>query len=223
LNAVLGFSEVLAMETFGPLGHTRYREYVKDIHGSGAHLLTLINDILDLTKLDSGTTALDEGECDIADMINTPVRMVEGNASRGDVKIACEIEPSLPRLRADKRRVQQVLINLLSNAVKFTPASGNILVRAFRTADEIGISVKDTGIGMSPADIPKALELFDQIDNSLSRKYEGAGLGLPLARRLIELHGGRLVLESTLNVGTTATVFIPWTRIVVSGVTEAAA
>jgi signal transduction histidine kinase len=223
LNAVIGFSEVLAMETFGPLGHTRYSEYVKDIHDSGAHLLTLINDILDLTKLDSGTTALDEGECDIGDMINTPVRMVEGNASRADVKVACEIEPSLPRLRVDKRRVQQILINLLSNAVKFTPAGGNILVRVFRSANEIGISVKDTGIGMSPADIPKALELFDQIDNSLSRKYEGAGLGLPLARRLIELHGGRLVLESTLNVGTTATVFIPWSRIVASSLTEAAA
>jgi signal transduction histidine kinase len=213
LNAIIGFSEMLIAETFGALGHERYREYARDIRSSGTHLLALISDILDLSRLDAGATELHEQTINVADLIDPVLRMIYDQAVKGDVAIERQAEPRLPLIRADKRRLRQVLINLVSNAVKFTPPGGRICVRVFRAGPELAVSVADTGIGIAPEDIPKAFERFRQIDNTLSRKYEGTGLGLPLARQLMELHGGRLVLESELQKGTTATIFLPEERV----------
>lgn len=213
LNAVIGFSEILTMEALGPLGNARYLEYARDIRGSGAHLLALINDILDLSRLDEGRADLEEQNIELADLIGATLRMMQGHAATAEVVLERSISPRPPRLRGDKRRLQQVLINLVSNAVKFTPAGGKVIVRAFRAGAELAIAVEDNGIGIAARDIPKAFERFSQIDSSLSRKYEGTGLGLPLSRQLVTMHGGRLVLESELNVGTTVTIFLPPERI----------
>jgi signal transduction histidine kinase len=214
---------MLTMQIFGPLGDKRYGEYAGDIRSSGTHLLALINDILDLSRLDAGQGDLTDEDLSAADLIGATLRMMQGQAAEANVGIDREIEARLPVIRADKRRVQQVLINLVSNAVKFTPAGGKIKVRAFRVGDEIAISVTDTGIGIAAEDIPKAFELFRQIDSQLSRKYEGTGLGLPLARQLMELHGGRLVLESEVNVGTAVTIYFPPERVVEAGDVKAVA
>ncbi len=223
LNAVIGFSEILTMEVFGPLGSARYLEYARDIRSSGAHLLALINDILDISRLDAGQADLLEEDVNAADLIGATLRMMQGQVAEANVAIGRKIEPRLPMIRADKRRIHQVLINLVSNAVKFTPAGGNITVSAFRAGAEVAISVADTGIGIAAEDVPKAFELFRQIDSQLSRKYEGTGLGLPLARKLVTLHGGRLVLESELNVGTTVTVYFPPERVLGASRSPAAA
>jgi signal transduction histidine kinase len=213
LNAVIGFSEVLTMETFGPLGSRKYLEYARDIRSSGAHLLSIINDILDLSRLDAGAADMKEEIADISDIIAAAMRMMVGQAAEADVRLERSIAARLPAIVVDRRRIQQVLINLLANAVKFTPAGGSATLRAYRAGHEIAIAVADTGIGIAPEDIPKAFERFGQVDGQLSRKYEGTGLGLPLAKALVELHGGRLVLESERNSGTTVTIFIPAERI----------
>jgi signal transduction histidine kinase len=214
LNAVIGFSEMLTMEAFGPLGNARYLEYARDIRGSGKHLLALINDILDLSRFDAGHADLQEEEVSVVDLIGPVLRMVLDQAAETNVSIDRKIEARLPSIRVDKRRIHQVLINLVSNGIKFTPAGGRVCVRAFRAGEELAISVADTGIGIATGDIPKAFERFRQIDSRLSRKYEGSGLGLPLARQLMEAHGGRLVLESELHHGTVVTVYFPLDRIV---------
>jgi signal transduction histidine kinase len=214
LNAVIGFSEILTMEALGPLGNARYLEYARDIRGSGKHLLALINDILDLSRFDAGQADLQEDEVSVVDLIGPVLRMVPDQVAETNVTIDRKIEARLPSIRVDKRRIQQVLINLVSNGIKFTPAGGRVCVSAFRAGEEIAISVTDTGIGIATEDIPKAFERFRQIDSRLSRKYEGSGLGLPLARQLMEAHGGRLVLESELHRGTVVTVYFPPERIV---------
>jgi signal transduction histidine kinase len=222
LNAVIGFSEVLSMETFGPLGNKRYLDYTKDIHGSGVHLLALINDILDLSRIDAGEGVLEETDADLAELIEQSLRMVAAQAEAGGVALHSAIAANLPRFRVDKRRFKQVLINLLGNAVKFTPRGGRIDVRAFASDGGVAVTVADTGIGIEARDIPRALERFGQVDGSLARKYEGVGLGLPLAKQLMELHGGTLKLESAVNIGTTVTIALPASRIVAGAATKAA-
>jgi signal transduction histidine kinase len=212
LNAIIGFSEFLTMEAYGPIGNVRYKEYVQDIRDSGAHLLSLINDILDLSRLDAGQTELKEEVLALGDLIAETLRMVRPQAEAGGVVLSESVEPGLPRIFADHRRILQVLINLAANAIKFTPAKGNVDVSAFRRGGEICLAVSDTGIGIAEADIPKALERFGQIDSSVARKFQGAGLGLPLAKQLTELHGGRLELASKPNCGTTVTVIFPAAR-----------
>ncbi len=214
LNAVIGFSEMLMLETFGPLGNARYQGYAKDIHGSGTHLLALINDILDLSRIDAGEMRLDEDVLSLEDVVGQSLRFVAQQAEAGGVALDASFESGLPPVRADQRRLKQALINLLANAVKFTAGGGHVSVRAVRSDGGIAIAVADTGIGIAPADIPRALERFGQVDSTLARKYEGAGLGLPLAKQFMELHGGTLRLESTLNVGTTVTITLPASRIV---------
>jgi signal transduction histidine kinase len=213
LNAVIGFSEMLEMETFGALGHARYREYAHDIHASGTHLLQLINDILDISRVAAGEVSLRDDDVDLPALIDQMVHMMADQARKAGVNLNTRISPELPRLRGDGRRLQQVLLNLVSNAIKFTPAGGNVTVGAEAADAGMILVVKDTGIGMKPEQIPLAFERFRQIDNTFSRKYDGAGLGLPLARDLVELHGGRLTLESTPNAGTTATVSFPASRL----------
>jgi signal transduction histidine kinase len=211
LNAIIGFSEVLKSQVFGPLSE-RYQSYAGDIFSSGSHLLGLINEILDLSKLEAGQFELHEAEMDLTVVINASIRIVEPQAEKGHVRLSARVEEGLPPLRADERRIRQVLINLLSNAVKFTPEGGRVRISCLRHGAGVGISIADTGIGMAQDDIPKALEPFGQIDSKLARKYEGTGLGLPLAKHLVELHGGTLGIESRVNAGTTVTILFPPVR-----------
>ena len=214
LNAIIGFSELLKGELFGPIGDPRYKGYVNDVHRSGKHLLALVNDVLDLTKIDAGALALQEDQIDIGDTLTGALRMVESQAENGGVILEREVARDLPILRADERRIRQILLNLLSNAVKFTPRGGSVRLIAYADEREFVIQVADTGIGMAKEDIPRALERFGQIDGDLNRKYEGTGLGLPLTKRLAELHGGRLEIESELCVGTKITVAFPAERLI---------
>jgi signal transduction histidine kinase len=214
LNAIIGFSEMLAGETFGPLGDPHYPDYARSIHASGRHLLQLINDILDFTRLDAGRFELYDEEIDLHELVAATLRMIELEASRAGIALEIALDGGLPLLRADARRVRQVLLNLLSNAVKFTPRGGAIRLMAIRRGGELAIAIADTGIGIAAQDIPRALERFGQVDSSLSRKYDGTGLGLPLARRLMEQHGGRLDLESAVGIGTTVTASFPGERLV---------
>lgn len=221
LNAVIGFSDAMVLEVFGPLAE-RYKNYASDIRSSGAHLLSLINDVLDLTRLDAGQAELREEAFDLGELVSECLRMVLNQAEKGGTVISADLADDLPALKADRRRIKQVLVNLLSNAVKFTPSGGWVKVCAQVTGAGLVLSVADSGIGIAPEDIPKALEVFGQVDSSLARKYEGTGLGLPLSKQLMELHGGSLSLESQVNVGTTVTVIVPRERLVARGMAAAA-
>jgi signal transduction histidine kinase len=221
LNAIIGFSEVIKLGMFGPLNE-RYRSYGGDIFYSGNHLLELINEILDLSKLEAGQLELHEEDIDVESTIRESRRLIEFQAQKSGVELSEAIEERLPLLRADDRRFRQILINLFSNAVKFTPEGGRVHVSVRRLNGGIAIAIRDTGIGISPDQIPKALQPFGQIDSKISRKYEGTGLGLPLAKHLVELHGGTLTIRSEVNVGTTVTLILPLHRVVERGADSAA-
>jgi signal transduction histidine kinase len=178
------------------------------------HLLSLINDILDECCLDAGRMELREEDISLSRKIAATIQMLSSQAAEAQVRLVAQTEGHLPLVRADKRRLFQVLTNVMSNAIKFTPAGGTVVVRAFREGGEVIVSVADDGIGMAASDIPKAFEEFVQIDSGMSRRYEGTGLGLPLARRIMELHKGRLVLESDLHKGTTVKIIMPAERVV---------
>jgi signal transduction histidine kinase len=213
LNAIIGFSDTMVMEIFGPLGQ-RYKSYAADICGSGAHLLAVINDVLDLARLEAGQTQLNEELFSPAELITETLRMVTGQAQQGQIALSSDLGQDLPWLKADRRRIKQVLINLISNALKFTPAGGRVQVSARLTGTgELALAVTDSGIGIAPQDIPRALERFGQVDARLERKYEGTGLGLPLSKQLTELHGGTLALESVVGTGTCVTVTLPPQRL----------
>ena len=214
LNAIIGFSELLKGELFGPIGDARYKGYVNDVHRSGKHLLALVNDVLDFSKIDAGHLTLQDDQIDIRDVLTTSLRMVEGQAASNGVAIQQEVAHDLPILRADERRIRQIMLNLLSNAIKFTPRGGAVRLIAYVDEREFVVQVADTGIGMAKEDIPRALERFGQLDSDLNRKYEGTGLGLPLTKKLAELHGGRLEIESELCVGTKVTVAFPSERLI---------
>jgi len=214
LNAIIGFSEIIANQMFGPTGSPRYVDYARDILDSGTHLLKIVNDILDLSKVEVGQLVLHEEECDLAAIVAASLRLVQDRAKDGGLQLEQRLAPELPPVRADGRVLKQILLNLLSNAVKFTAPGGTITVGAALDGDGLSLSVADTGIGMAAADIPRALAAFGQVDSALNRKYEGTGLGLPLVKALTELHGGLLDLESELGVGTTATVRLPRERMI---------
>ncbi|MBF0094046.1 MAG: PAS-domain containing protein [Alphaproteobacteria bacterium] len=216
LNAILGFSEVMLTELFGPMGNEHYVAYARDIFDSGSHLHNLINDILDMSKAEAGRIDLDEQALDLGKVMAAAARMVSKRAANARISLAFDLSPDLPRLFADERRMRQILLNLLSNAVKFTDDGGIISASAALNDDgEIVMTVADSGIGIHEADLEKAMEPFSQVDSGLDRKYEGTGLGLPLTKALVELHGGALRLDSTLGVGTTVTVTFPRERTVV--------
>ncbi|HML10083.1 MAG TPA: ATP-binding protein [Stellaceae bacterium] len=207
LNAIIGFSEVISSALFGPLD-ARYRDYAQDIHGSGHHLLRIINDLLDLSKVEAGRLELHDTPVAVASIFETCRRMVADRAAAEGITL--DFRPTNLEVNADELRLEQVLLNLASNAVKFTPAGGRVAVSAtLALTGEVVISVADTGIGMAPEDIPRALQPFGQIDNSLARPHGGTGLGLPLAQRLVELHGGTMTIDSALGKGTTVTVVLP--------------
>jgi signal transduction histidine kinase len=215
LNAVIGFSDLMRMEAFGPVGSARYREYAGDIHDSARHLLSLINDILDLSKIERGSLKPDDEELNVPAAIRAVETLVKDRAERGRVALTLDCPETLPPLRADPRQFKQMLANLWSNAIKFTDPGGRVSVKvACDPARGFVFAVEDSGVGMTKDDIPKALAPFVQVDRSLSRKHEGTGLGLPLTKRMIELHGGKLELESAPGVGTKATLIFPLSRIV---------
>jgi signal transduction histidine kinase len=212
LNAILGFTELLTAGIGGQLSD-RQRGYLADIHRSGGYLLSLINDVLDMSQADAGRLVLTEEVVDLSALAAAAVRLVAPQAATAGVQIELAIDPDLPRLRVDGRRLTQVLVNLLSNSVKFTPSGGRIDVAAGLRADgALVLSVADTGIGMAASDIPKALERFGQVDS----RFEGTGLGLPVAKQLVELHGGTLAIESAIEKGTRVTITLPTSRVVLS-------
>ncbi len=210
LNAIIGFSEMIESGVFGPVGSAKYLEYATDINESGQHLLELINDILDLAKIENGKLELDEQIVDVSKVAKSCLTVIKERALEGGLKVKHRLPKNLPALWADERKFKQILINLLSNAVKFTPEGGRVSLETVVEPDQsLAIKVCDTGIGIAAEDIGKALAPFTQVDSKLTRNYEGTGLGLPLSKALVELHGGALELESEVDVGTTVTVRFP--------------
>jgi PAS domain S-box-containing protein len=215
LNAVIGFSDMIINGTLGPDRDAKILEYARDINNSGQHLLDVINDILDLSKIEAGKFELHEGALDMEQAISSVLKIIGVRLREAGLGITIEIADDLPKLFADQRALKQISLNLLSNAVKFTTEGGRVTVRA--AIDEEGamlLAVSDTGIGIPAKDIEKALAPFGQVDSIFTRKFPGTGLGLPLVRSLVELHGGNLSIESLVGVGTTATVRFPGERVI---------
>ena len=215
LNLIIGFAELIMAEKLGPIGQAKYREFVGDIHNAGQHLLDLISDILDLSRIDSGNIGLCEDEVDIHDLVGGCVRLMTERARAAGVELVLDMAGSeQPALRADPRMLKQVLINLLSNGIKFTPHGGSVTAKGWLSPrGGYVLQVIDTGIGIAAPDIPKALARFQQIDGQLNREHEGSGLGLPLSKSLVELHGGSLDLQSKVGEGTTITLRFPAERV----------
>ena len=213
LNAIIGFSDIMAAEPYGEIA-PQYREYLDDINLSGRNLLQLINDILDIARLDVGRLDLREDGIDVETLARSAVTMVRERAEAGAIALKLSLEADLPPLWVDARRIKQALVNLLANAVKFTPKGGKIEIAAARSAEGgIRITIADSGIGIAPDKLAQVMTPFVQADTGMTRRYEGSGLGLPLARQLVELHGGTLTLDSTLGEGTVVTVTLPPERV----------
>jgi PAS domain S-box-containing protein len=224
LNAIIGFSQIMREELFGPLGAPRYAGYIGDILESAHHLLAVINDILDLAKIEANSLQLKEKSIDPRDAVTSALRLVRPRADEAGIKL--EFRHAAPGIAifADEIALKRVLVNLLANAVKFSEAGTMITVECALTGDGgVAIAVADRGIGMAPEEIPVALTPFQQIDIGLRRKYEGTGLGLPIAKQLMDLHGGSLRIESARGVGTTVTILLPASRIIHPNEAEAPA
>lgn len=214
LNAIIGFSSILMNQLFGPLGDQKYLEYSKDINESGAHLLDIINDILDLSKAEAGKLNITYEDVHVAKSINKCITILNERAIKGGVSLNVDVPKTLPPLIADRLRFIQIILNILSNAIKFTGEGGKIHlnVRTQETEGEVThfvITIKDTGIGMAREDMEKAFQSFGQVDSGLNRKYEGTGLGLPLTKKLMDLHYGTISLDSELGKGTMVTLIFP--------------
>ncbi|MEG3618696.1 HAMP domain-containing sensor histidine kinase [Magnetovibrio sp. PR-2] len=214
LNAIIGFSEVMASEMYGPLGKPKYREYAKDIQDSGELLLSLTNDILDLSKAEGGHVDLHEGLVDVQDVVLRVERLIVERAMKADVKFSAQVQTPIPFLVADEQKVLQILLNLCTNAIKFTQSDGRVVLSvANEHGTGIVFTVTDNGVGVSTDDIPKVLEPFGQVDDPRTRQHEGTGLGLPLSKHFVEMHDGDFIFASQKNVGTTVTVTFPEKRI----------
>ena len=212
LNAVLGFSEIIKDEVLGPIQPQRYRAYASDIHASGTRLLAIISDVLDVARLSGGAITLNARPYPVAALCDEAVTMAR-IATEDHREIALGVAPGLPLVDVDPQRLRQSLSNLLSNALKFTPEGGRIALKAWQDGDGgIRFSVRDSGIGMDREKIAAALEAFRQLDGSLARRFEGAGLGLAITKSLVELHGGTLAIESAIGAGTTVTIALPPAR-----------
>jgi PAS domain S-box-containing protein len=215
LNAIIGFSEIMRQEMFGPLGADRYREYTTDIHDSGRHLLNVIDDILDISKIEAGRYALEDQEVDLAAVLQWSVDIMRARTMEKSQRVQLQMFDPMPSLNADQRAMRQIMLNLLSNAAKFTGEGGNIEVSVFLDdAGDLSISVRDDGIGIPGDKIAEVMEPFGQVDDTNARQHGGTGLGLPITKSLIELHGGSFVLESAVNEGTTAKMTLPGWRLV---------
>jgi signal transduction histidine kinase len=214
LNAIIGFSEIMVGELFGPLGQPRYVDYARDVHNSGQHLLTIVNALLDVAKIEAGQMVLDERTAHVAGLVGDCLPLVRDKVATAHLTLSVDMPGDLPALSLDPGRMRQVLLNLLSNAAKFTEPGGAIKISAMRSVEGgVALAIADTGIGMDADETLVALQPFRQVDHALSRRYEGTGLGLPLAQRLVELHGGRLTIESAPGQGTTVTVLLPPERV----------
>ena len=212
LNAIIGFSEAIKLGMFGPLSN-RYREYGGHVFKSGTHLLQLVDDVLDVSKLEAARFELQETEVDLPTLIQSAMRLVQGSAEKAGIILCEDISSNLPVIFGDVRRLRQVILNLASNAVKFTRPGGEVRVSATETGAGIIIKISDSGIGMTADEIPLALEPFRQVTSRFRSKFDGTGLGLPIAKNLVELHGGTLTITSQVEVGTTVTICLPATRI----------
>jgi signal transduction histidine kinase len=214
LNAIIGFAEVMRLELLGPLGRARYREYISDIHQSGQHLLSLIDDVLDMSRIEAGRFELHEQPVDLAATSDGALTLVRPVAERSGVSLLANEASLQALLHADERALKQMLVNLLTNAIRFTPTGGTVRLAARLNAEgELEVAVADTGVGMTPREIEDSILPFVQVDSRLARRTPGSGLGLPITKRLIEMHGGRLALESAPDRGTTATLYFPAKRL----------
>ena len=213
LNAVIGFSEIMLSEMFGPVGNSRYRGYVQSIYESGGHLLSLINDVLDISKLESGKYALEESWVNVADAVDHCCALTDSSAQAAELRFDRRVAENLPDMYCDERALRQVLLNLLSNAVKFTPPGGRVALTTERDDEgRLRIVISDTGIGIPTDALPRIAQPFQQADNSIARRFGGTGLGLAISRNLMELHGGRLLVESTEGRGAVVTALFPAER-----------
>jgi signal transduction histidine kinase len=214
-NAIIGFAELMSREEFGPIGNEKYQSYIEDIRSSASHVLNLINDILDVSKIDANKLELDEETVDLSRSIKAALDIVKPRAHENSLILETHISPGLPLVLGDSRRLMQVILNLLSNAVKFTPEGGRVTVSA--TVDDFGdvlVAVEDNGIGIPPSEIDNVMAPFRQVEGYLSGKYAGTGLGLTIAFALTELHGGKLSIESSLGEGTTVRLRLPASRVI---------
>jgi signal transduction histidine kinase len=214
LNAIIGFSEVLGERMFGELNE-KQEEYLKDIHASGQHLLSLINDILDLSKVEAGRMELELTNFNLPATLDNALTLVRERAGRHGIALHISVDARVEQVRADERKVRQVVLNLLSNAIKFTPEGGRIHVRAVPGHGGVEVSVSDTGVGIALEDQEAIFEEFRQVGTA-DRKVEGTGLGLALSRKLIELHGGMIRVQSQVGGGSTFTFTIPVRRSLVA-------
>jgi signal transduction histidine kinase len=210
LNAIIGFSEVLTDRMFGELNE-KQEEYLKDIYSSGTHLLSLINDILDLSKIEAGRMELELTDFHLPTALDSALTLVRERAGRRDIALQMNVDNRLGQIQADERKVRQVVLNLLSNAIKFTPEGGRIDVEAVPKDGSVEISVSDTGIGIAPEDQEKVFEEFRQVGTA-AKKVEGTGLGLTLCRKFVELHGGRIWVKSEVGMGSTFSFTLPVRR-----------
>ena len=217
LNAILGFSEVMSTEVLGPLNNPTYKEYVSDIHTSGQHLLNLINEILDLSRIEAGRYQLSEEAVQLVDVTDDCIGMVQLRARAKSIRIVNQFEPDMPAIWADEKSIRQVILNLLSNAVKFTPSGGEIVVKAGWTASGGQyVSIKDNGPGIPEEEIPVVLSAFGQGSIAIKSAEQGTGLGLPIVQAILHKHDGQFLLKSKLREGTEAIAILPAKRVLQS-------
>ena len=217
LNSIIGFAETMTQQVFGKIGNAKYLEYAKDIHSSGSHLLSLINEVLDVSKVEAGAMKIQETDIDLAHTIRECTTMMKVEAEKVGIDLQLSLPGTLPVFRGDILRLKQIFLNLLSNAIKFTPTGGRITLEAgIDDTGSLRIAVTDTGIGIKPEDVSRILLPFEQVQNHQQRTAEGTGLGLALSKSLTELHGGNLKLESEPGVGTTVTLSFPPERALIS-------
>jgi len=213
LNAIIGFSETMQERVFGELGNNKYREYAGHIHSSGRHLLSIINDILDLSKVEAGKLEFESTPVALGNVMSQAVTIIRGSGQTSGARVEVEDLSALPDIRASEQRLLQIFVNLLSNAVKFTPADGVVRVRAKAEGDDVVISIVDNGIGMTAEEVEQAMQPFTQVESKLTGRFEGTGLGLPLAKLLVEGHGGALHMASAPGKGTEVTIRLPLVKL----------
>jgi signal transduction histidine kinase len=212
LNAVMGFSEVIKNELFGPVGVEQYKQYADDIYGSGVHLLAIINDILDLSRVEAGKFDLNETEVQVPELCRSVIHIVKGRADEAGITLIKRLPEDPPYLLADPRSLKQMLLNLMSNAIKFSSSGGTVdLVTTIGPNGGFCFDIRDTGVGIAQKHLDTILSPFGQVDTAHARDHQGTGLGLPLVKAFIEMHGGRVEIESEVEVDevTTVSLFFP--------------
>lgn len=211
LNAIIGFSEIIKSNVIDNMGNQKFEDYINDIHLSGVHLLSLINDILDFSKAEAGKLELELTEINSNKLILSCLRLVQPRAEKAQVTLIDSLPKEVLNIVTDSKKFKQIMLNILSNAIKFTPQGGEVRIRTWEDLTEDGyfFEIKDTGIGIAPKDISRAMSPFGQVDSALSRKYDGTGLGLPLTKKFVEIMGGKFSITSKVGVGTTITFFLP--------------